>query len=613
MRRPIGVLVEGIVIICAMVLLGTSIWVFGHQQLGGFDHSFLIDTCWRLFNSQKPYHDFYLTTPVGFFLGGALAFKLWGVKWSALVIIAIAFSLITFLTHVILLKRLISWKYSVFLALVCQLLTMVVISYWWYNSISLISACLFMTASLVFFQKPKNWVNCFFFCASLALLMLMKPNVAGLIIVPIVCIFFIEKQYRLRISSLVVVSSIFVILILLLLKINPIDVLSSYIGVAHSRVMPSPLKFFRASREEAFITIPMIFLCLIPFSAVLGSFRGWRQFWSSQMRIPILISFVGIFGGYYCSITNLDSNLLNISLVFLSGTSLVLILNQLNSPNHKAGWILVLSSIFSAGAIVLRFGVRSYYWINNTHYLGDRSLFGFLSTPVGFFMGGLWMALSVLAIIGIIWAPFGLSSNHIPLISKWLRNLDRIKSTTLIWLIIIVCGLVAIYVGGMRWRVKYIGPFYADGALVTIPELEFFDNFHVSPQAANIVREIDIVLKSKFGQNRQEDISVFFGPRMEFAYAAFGIQSPIQSPLMLPIWYDPGAGFPVDKTQNVVDGFISHRFNLCVFVKNLFVKDLSVQSDFTYLPDGIVQELKKSYKQKNYSDIIVFERVNQSL
>ena len=59
-------------------ILALGGWFCGHRQLGGFDHSALVDTAWRMFLGQKPYEDFYLTTPISFYVGAGWAFHIWG-------------------------------------------------------------------------------------------------------------------------------------------------------------------------------------------------------------------------------------------------------------------------------------------------------------------------------------------------------------------------------------------------------------------------------------------------------------------------------------------------------------------------------------------------------
>src|SRR5258706_5676102 len=165
-------------IFVSSVLLALAMWSFGHKQLGGFDMGALVDTGWRMANSQIPYVDFPLTTPVAFYIGAGWAIQLFGAKWSSFVIIAIIFTIVTFLVQIYLLDMIMDWKPALAISLASQLLCSVVVSYWWYNSITMNAVCLFLAASYLYACKPNHKVSAVALSGTLTLLSLMKPHIA---------------------------------------------------------------------------------------------------------------------------------------------------------------------------------------------------------------------------------------------------------------------------------------------------------------------------------------------------------------------------------------------------------------------------------------------------
>ena len=163
-------------------------WSFGHRQFGGFDYSALVDTAWRMASHQQPYVDFYLTTPIAFYLGAGLAFAVWGPSWSALVWVAIAFALLTFALLTISISSFAAPRFSIGLPLVCELLAMGVASIWWYNSITAIAACVFVAAAIALVHKPSSRISVAVFTVAAFLLLMMKPNTAGLLAVVVLAI-----------------------------------------------------------------------------------------------------------------------------------------------------------------------------------------------------------------------------------------------------------------------------------------------------------------------------------------------------------------------------------------------------------------------------------------
>lgn len=311
------------------------------------------------------------------------------------------------------------------------------------------------------------------------------------------------------------------------------------------------------------------------------------------MRRPVS----GIVGFF----TNFESNLVGLPPVLMGGFLLMLVWIEDDNLQDQAGWMLSGATAWAAIALIDGIFVRN-YWVATA--VGVRS---FALSPSGAPLLSVWgtsLLISLLGLIGsIAVARRGMRAGfgRWPTLSGAVRFLDESRLTSLTWLMIILCGSVAFYGSAARWRVEGIGPFYADTALVQVSGVKFFDGFKVAPRAARVVKQIGSVVGSKNRTDmRVANEPIFFGPRMEFAYAAFGIQPPRN----MPVWWHPGSSFPQSMTREIVERFIAQRFKTCVFL----LDPSSDEVDFTRLPDGIVQELSRSYRRTDYTDITVFDR-----
>src|SRR5208283_5372101 len=79
-----------------MPLIGCFIMRCGMHQIGGYDHSILVDFGWRLYQGQIPYKDFPCTVPIAFPLGAKFAFQWFGVSWRSIIAMTALFSMATF-------------------------------------------------------------------------------------------------------------------------------------------------------------------------------------------------------------------------------------------------------------------------------------------------------------------------------------------------------------------------------------------------------------------------------------------------------------------------------------------------------------------------------------
>jgi len=104
-----------------------------------------------------------------------------------------------------------------------------------------------------------------------------------------------------------------------------------------------------------------------------------------------------------------------------------------------------------------------------------------------------------------------------------------------------------------------------------------------------------VVAEASEAATRRSGGSVFFGPRMEFLYAALRIESPKG----LPIWWHPGSSYPLNRHGQIVLRWRASRFRTLVFLRG----------DFTRIPVGILRSIARDYfAVKEFPDLSVFLR-----
>ena len=153
-----------------------------------------------------------------------------------------------------------------------------------------------------------------------------------------------------------------------------------------------------------------------------------------------------------------------------------------------------------------------------------------------------------------------------------------------------LCALVAsdLYMGAQRTRVAGIGRhtfFESSGANVP-PGTPFFRDLKSSSRFRSVVEQIGQVLKN----NPQP---VFFGPRLEFSYAVFGLSSPRH----VPVWWHPGTSFRAADEPELVAAWRADQFATLIFLKD----------DFTYYSVPFLRMIKATYSRDNgFSELTVF-------
>ena len=82
---------------------------------------------------------------------------------------------------------------------------------------------------------------------------------------------------------------------------------------------------------------------------------------------------------------------------------------------------------------------------------------------------------------------------------------------------------------------------------------------------------------------------VYFGPRMQWGYAAFGLPSPVGQP----IWWHPGVSLASSDVGFYLDRWSAAEFDVLVFWYNARAN----VTDFTYMPQAFLDRIGMAYRE----------------
>jgi hypothetical protein len=319
----------------------------------------------------------------------------------------------------------------------------------------------------------------------MALLALYKPNVAGFLLAGIVAV-LLFSPYRRQVALLSLGAAFSVFVFLLLLKLDPREILSGYLGIA-GRGFTLKQLFQDLPRNEARLFGFLLLLMLIPWA------RGFSALVANIKNREVQISLVAFAGGLYGFVTNGEAKPVDLPLLFLA------------------------------------------------------TAFG----PISFLKKGV--------------------------VSDAKKKLDGVFGVRL-WLgfLHLLLG-VACAQAVTRHRVELIGPGLFFEYKLSRGEClpEFFHGLRAGENLNQICREVAGLLSTAPGKK------IHFGPRMQWAYAAYGAIPPKDQPS----WWHPGVSFPAKDEARYLEGWFSQRYDLAMFLKN----------DFTYLPMDFMEALTSRY------------------
>ena len=132
--------------------------------------------------------------------------------------------------------------------------------------------------------------------------------------------------------------------------------------------------------------------------------------------------------------------------------------------------------------------------------------------------------------------------------------------------------------GGLnRDRVYTTGPgaFWEPPSSSTVAGAGFFKNATIGWQLQQFNREVEMFLKNRLGDK------VFFGPRVEFGYAAFSKVPPRG----MPLWFDSEAAWPAGAERKVLENFRANKFDVLIFF----------QGDTTNMPSDLIETIDREF------------------
>jgi len=275
---------------------------FGRWQFGGFDYNILIEVGWRQLLGQRPYVDFVTSTPPGFNLGMKFAYQIFGASWDANLYLSALFACITFLWMYWLMRRLrLGRLAATLMALAVECAVMLTLCFWWYNNSTLIFASIFFLSCLLLAREGASRSAQMSFCLSLAIMVLMKPNIAGVTAVCGIALLLVLAERRILIVALTAAASLLAVLLLVGNHVSIPAMLASYHGASLERGGFSTFGFDEMNhfgKLTALVWVAVLALPLVslaPRMAQQLQQRSWLEFALSMFfPLAVLIALYGI-------------------------------------------------------------------------------------------------------------------------------------------------------------------------------------------------------------------------------------------------------------------------------------------------------------------------------
>jgi len=522
-KRAVAWLAWGGYLLTAAVL-ATLILLQGDVQFGGEDGGILTHTAWQLLHGYLPYRDVAASgLPPIFLIGSHLAFALFGVQWHSFVMFTALFSVVTLLFQLSLLERLPFgrvWAWSI--AVLTQCLTLVPISWWWFNQATAVAACLFATAALVFTRNPRDRYAQVAFTLTAALLMLGKANVAGLLIVLVGLICLRARELRWRMLAGYAVAGLLVLGVFAASHIALPDLLASYRLAGHRVFSPRVFLdcFWRNDQWE----VEKTFLALVPAVIALGITLVQKQ-----------------------------KDLVAISAVHSS--------DQRTTPATTAMLANNPVLAISAAAIV-----------------------------VGFVAMGTNNDLNQVELPGVL---LGISVIVLTLADSWPATL-RTQLRVLLAISFAALLVFGLYIGQQRLRVRAIGmrAYYEDAPLTRLTTPPFFAGVAVAPRFTRVLAQTRSLLSAN-GYLGHPHAPVYFGPRLLFNYAAFGLEPVPGIPLWWQLYKDK-----IPQTKEKVQLFQTAQYEMAIFIHR----------DYIFYPKSLCDYLNSEYDVVDWGELTVHFR-----
>jgi hypothetical protein len=490
------------------------------HQIGGYDHSILIDFGWRLYQGQVPYADFPCTVPPAFALGAKFAFQWFGVSWRSIIVMTALFSMAAFAWSLFLLARLYGRGLSALLwAFTVQVFSMMLASFWWYSPITAIAAVLYMLSAIYWLRRPADKTAMISYGASLLLMATMKANDAAIMIPGFSAILFISPRHRWKALGISLISFAGFLLLLSFNRFSFFGLLNSYwyISPRGASLVPFLIDFTPDERRRAMLEIASF---VLPAVVVLS--KGRRESRSIGAWIPgtVMISALIVWFMTGATLKPLAAAAITIPVLLALGPGR----NALNSPGIWIGIVALLGGIY--GCLT-----------NSEPKLIDLP-------PV---------LVATLLLFGELRSVSRTEGSVFQMPVRWNRYFC---------FVCVVLGCLGLAEGYSRARIRSIGVgrFFQYDDSKHIIQSGFFKGVHCGDTFYNVLTDIGQLAR------REPSATLWFGLRMQWAYAAFDKSAPTGEPV---VW-DPLTMFDRSKEEFYFDQMLQSRRQVLVLFKNDF-------------------------------------------
>lgn len=534
-----------IVTSCVTLLLFFSIIQFGQVHFTGMDSGVLTNASYQYYLGYIPYVDVITGTPPSYFIGGKLAFLLFGVRFQSFHILTALFGVASLLYIAILSsKMMLSWKKILLYGSASIVITLLTYQSWNYDRITIVSAIIFLWTCwyVILFSNKRHAL--FLLAIQLIWISMVKANIAGILILGSFLI-FIQQRKKVSVLSLYILSGITSVLILFLLHINILDLIHNY-QLAGGRVFSLyawNVFLFQGweVQQTILVYLPTLFSGLILFGFIVWAYI-FKHIRSVQYQL-VQLGGLGIVAGIIGLGTNNDLNFVDALLIFY-GIVFIFHAYHFSHVSLKISRAIEAGFLFTCFLLIV-YGIFIGFTRANIAE-GNRSYFyRFSYYPTAKCYG---LPQSVCNTILDLTLP--------------LIHLPKEDPTTL--------------------------------KTVTKLPYPFFSGMYVSPLLADIQEEITTVISLL----KQQQITVddlCFGPRIDYSYAVYGAKPPKKLPLWWESFNDPELK---SQTTQMIENFDKNQRKVCLFI----------QQEYVFYPEELTSYLWSHYTGVAYRHIDVLFR-----
>jgi hypothetical protein len=601
-------------------------WVLdrGMVHIGGYDHSALVNYGWLQQVGMRPHVDFPCTLCPHFYLGIKYAFAWFGVAWRSAVLLGAIYAAVSFVWSYYLLRTLdLPRLRAGLVALLAQSMCLMMSGYFWYNSVGTTDLIILFLSALAWVDRPRSVALFASVTAALALVLLDKPN--GWMLPACLAIgLFGSGGHRWRFPACLLAALGVIAMVAWLGPFDPAATLRMYVRLGKSRTpgiepILHSLHFdnwhgpFETGKLSVFVAtfLTAAPVCLWTHRAEwrTAGGRAWARLWVYAGALATGAAFF---------FTNHEPKCTDMALPAVALAVWLAKLECREGPGYEltpgqvgltcAIWLGVFA--FCQGRITGR-----------VHLLDFEMRASELAVPALAFMawavryepwGGIsggaqkWVYAAAAVTAGAL-----LYSGYVP---RWtdlavvavavaakvvgrepwsaLRftgDPRRAAAAFGVWLCLFSLGQGLVN-GWNRYRVFYVCPdeFWQREVSGEPPATAFLAGVRGSPRLVRVMRDLDAAVQ------KHPDGEIFFGPCIEFAYAAFG-RTP---PTGFPVWWHPGTSyFPADAAR-AVNAFRTRQFDTLIFL----------DKKFHQMPPEIEHRLREWYDIEDESGTVTVYR-----